>query len=182
MPTDVLLRPADDLFRGETTDHPAGDVVVEQVSFGYGTFGRRVLDGACLRVPEGAKVAIVGPSGCGKSTLARLLVGLHRPDSGRILIGGVELGGHDRDRFYEAVAYVPQNVVLEYGTVRDNIAWGAGDLPSLMLGVALLVGWVRTDRSETKRLDRQADRADDAELKAYNARLAALTPERPTEP
>ncbi|MEU8658086.1 peptidase domain-containing ABC transporter [Actinoplanes philippinensis] len=124
---DVLLRPADDLFRGETRARPSGDVVVEEVSFGYGTFGRRVLDGASLRVPEGAKVAIVGPSGCGKSTLARLLVGLHRPDAGRILFGGVELGGHDRDRFYEAVAYVPQNVVLEYGTVRDNIAWGAGD-------------------------------------------------------
>ncbi|GAB2591109.1 cytochrome c oxidase assembly protein [Microlunatus antarcticus] len=62
------------------------------------------------------------------------------------------------------------------------IAWGAGDLPSLMLGVALLVGWIRSDRSETKRLDRQADRDDDAELKAYNANLARLTPQRPPEP
>lgn len=62
------------------------------------------------------------------------------------------------------------------------IAWGAGDLPSLLLGVALLVGWIRTDRADSTRLDRQADRDDDAELKAYNARLAALTPERPTEP
>jgi putative copper resistance protein D len=53
------------------------------------------------------------------------------------------------------------------------IAWGAGDLPSLLLGVALLVGWVRSDRQTSKRLDRQADRDDDAELKAYNARLAA---------
>ena len=62
-----------------------------------------------------------------------------------------------------------------------GIAWGAGDLPSLMLGVALLVGWIRTDKSETKRLDRQADRDDDAELKAYNARLAALSPDRRPE-
>ena len=59
-----------------------------------------------------------------------------------------------------------------------GIAWGAGDLPSLMLGVALLVGWIRSDRQTSKRLDRQADRDDDAELKAYNARLAALTPEQ----
>ncbi|MEU4693417.1 peptidase domain-containing ABC transporter [Actinoplanes sp. NPDC023714] len=124
---DILLRPADDLFRGEVPDRPAGAVDVEGVSFGYGSFGRRVLDGATLHVPAGAKVAIVGPSGSGKSTLARLLVGLHRPDRGRILIGGVELGRHERDRFFEAVAYVPQNVVLEYGTVRENIAWGAGD-------------------------------------------------------
>ena len=62
------------------------------------------------------------------------------------------------------------------------IAWGAGDLPSLLLGVALLVGWIRSDRQTSKRLDRQADRDDDAELKAYNARLAALTTERPPEP
>jgi cytochrome c oxidase assembly factor CtaG/putative copper export protein len=62
------------------------------------------------------------------------------------------------------------------------IAWGAGDLPSLLLGVALLVGWIRSDRQTSKRLDRQADRDDDAELKAYNARLAALTPDRPREP
>jgi cytochrome c oxidase assembly factor CtaG/putative copper export protein len=58
------------------------------------------------------------------------------------------------------------------------IAWGAGDLPSLLLGVALLVGWFRSDRQTSKRLDRQADRDGDAELRAYNARLAALTPER----
>ena len=71
------------------------------------------------------------------------------------------------------------------------IAWGAGDLPSLALGVALLAGWIRSDRQTSKRLDRQADRDDDAELKAYNARLAALTTpsaasasasEPPTEP
>lgn len=62
------------------------------------------------------------------------------------------------------------------------IAWGAGDLPSLLLGVALLVGWIRSDRQTSKRLDRQADRDDDAELKAYNARLAALAPDRPPEP
>ncbi len=62
------------------------------------------------------------------------------------------------------------------------IAWGAGDLPSLLLGVALLTGWVRSDRQTTKRLDRQADRDDDAELKAYNARLAALTTRRDPQP
>ena len=62
------------------------------------------------------------------------------------------------------------------------IAWGAGDLPSLLLGVALLVGWVRSDRQTSKRLDRQADRDDDAELKAYNARLAAMSGSSEPEP
>ncbi|RZU51332.1 ABC-type bacteriocin/lantibiotic exporter with double-glycine peptidase domain [Krasilnikovia cinnamomea] len=124
---DVLLRPADDLFRGAVRARPAGAIEVSGVSFAYGTFGRRVVDRASLTVPAGAKVAIVGPSGCGKSTLARLLVGLHRPAAGRITIGGVDLRDYDREDFYDAVAYVPQNVVLEYGTVRDNIRWGAGE-------------------------------------------------------
>ena len=62
------------------------------------------------------------------------------------------------------------------------IAWGAGDLPSLLLGVALLLGWIRSDKQTTTRLDRQADRDGDAELRAYNARLAALTPEQKREP
>ncbi len=54
------------------------------------------------------------------------------------------------------------------------IAWGAGDIPSLLLGVALLVGWVRSDHAESKRLDRRADRDGDAELRAYNAALTAM--------
>jgi putative copper resistance protein D len=54
------------------------------------------------------------------------------------------------------------------------IAWGAGDVPSLLLGLALLVGWVRSDAQETRRKDRQADRDHDAELREYNERLEAM--------
>ncbi|MET1004881.1 MAG: bifunctional copper resistance protein CopD/cytochrome c oxidase assembly protein [Propionibacteriaceae bacterium] len=56
-----------------------------------------------------------------------------------------------------------------------SIAWAAGDIPSLLLAFALVVGWVRSDARETKRLDRKADRDDDAELKRYNEQLAALS-------
>ncbi|MGC4808923.1 peptidase domain-containing ABC transporter [Micromonospora sp. DT228] len=125
---DVLLRPADDRFQGTVRRAPAGDIEVDNVTFAYGTFARPVLRGASLRVPAGAKVAIVGPSGCGKSTLARLLVGLHRPTTGQIRIGGHDIGDYDRNRFYDAIAYVPQNVELGHGTIRDNIVWGCGDV------------------------------------------------------
>lgn len=54
------------------------------------------------------------------------------------------------------------------------IAWGAGDVPSLLLGAALVVGWIRSDARETRRLDRQADRDGDAELRAYNEQLASM--------
>lgn len=59
------------------------------------------------------------------------------------------------------------------------IAWAAGDIPSLLLGVALLLSWVRSDAQETKRLDRRADRDGDAELRRYNEQLASMTRREP---
>jgi len=54
------------------------------------------------------------------------------------------------------------------------IAWAAGDIPSLLLGLALLISWIRSDAQETKRIDRKADRDGDAELRLYNERLQAM--------
>lgn len=54
------------------------------------------------------------------------------------------------------------------------VAWAAGDLPALLLGIALVVGWVRSDAQRARRLDRQADRDGEAELRRYNEQLAAL--------
>jgi cytochrome c oxidase assembly factor CtaG/putative copper export protein len=55
------------------------------------------------------------------------------------------------------------------------VAWGVGELPTLVLALLVTLAWVRSDGAETKRLDRQADRDDDADLKAYNAHLAAIS-------
>ena len=63
------------------------------------------------------------------------------------------------------------------------VAWGLGELPTLILALLVTLAWVRSDAAETTRLDRQADRDDDAELKAYNAHLAAISrPPGITEP
>ena len=66
------------------------------------------------------------------------------------------------------------------------VAWGVGELPTLILAMLVTLAWVRSDTAETKRLDRQADRDDDADLKAYNAHLAAISersrPNGPTSP
>jgi cytochrome c oxidase assembly factor CtaG/putative copper export protein len=55
------------------------------------------------------------------------------------------------------------------------VAWAVGELPTLILAMLVTLAWVRSDAAETTRLDRQADRDDDAELKAYNAHLAAIS-------
>ncbi len=55
------------------------------------------------------------------------------------------------------------------------VAWGIGELPTLILALLVTLAWLRSDRAESTRLDRKADRDDDAELKAYNAHLSALS-------
>ena len=79
-----------------------------------------------LKLPEKKSVALVGPSGCGKTTLLYLLSGICRPQSGRVLIGDVDLGSlpeEERRRFRSArIGFVFQEFeLLEYLTVRQNI-------------------------------------------------------------
>ncbi|HEY5980808.1 MAG TPA: cytochrome c oxidase assembly protein [Microlunatus sp.] len=76
--------------------------------------------------------------------------------------------------WWHALGQTDDAALLADQQLGGGIAWGAGDIPALLIGLTLIVQWVRSDAKETKRLDRQADRDDDAELKAYNERLAVL--------
>lgn len=63
---------------------------------------------------------------------------------------------------------------LEDQYTGGGIAWSIGEIPTLILAITVAIQWSRSDARETKRRDRHADRTGDAELEAYNARLAAL--------
>ncbi len=106
----------------DTDDHEPADaeIVARQVRFGYRD-GRDVLHGVDMDVEPGERIAIVGPSGAGKSTLGRLLAGLHRPRSGSIEMGGVELGRLPTETVRRHVALVTQEHHVFVGTVRDNL-------------------------------------------------------------
>jgi ATP-binding cassette subfamily B protein len=69
----------------------------------------------------GESVAFVGPSGAGKSTLVKLLLGLYRPDSGRILFNGIDSAEVNYDALRRRVGFVPQSIELFAGTIRDNL-------------------------------------------------------------
>lgn len=125
---DVLVRPQDATFDGDAAAPSDGTVELDGVAFSYASFAPAVLPGLSLRIPAGAKAAIVGASGSGKSTVGRLIVGLSQPTAGTVRVGGRALREYDREGFYSAVAYVPQNVVLAAGTVRENLAAGAGEV------------------------------------------------------
>jgi cytochrome c oxidase assembly factor CtaG/putative copper export protein len=76
--------------------------------------------------------------------------------------------------WWHALGQTDDAALLQDQQNGGAIAWGAGDIPSLLLGLALLVSWVRSDAQETKRKDRQADRDNDAELREYNETLEAM--------
>ncbi len=82
------------------------------------------LSDVTLRLPKGSKTVITGPSGSGKSTLADVLMGLLIPDEGKMLLDDTELAGVDRINWRRSVSYIPQDVVLYNGTVRENILRG----------------------------------------------------------
>ncbi len=76
--------------------------------------------------------------------------------------------------WWHSIGQTDDVALLEDQQTGGAIAWGAGDIPSLLLGLALLVSWVRSDSAESKRLDRKADRDGDADLRAYNEQLSAM--------
>lgn len=86
--------------------------------------GRRILDGANLSVATGETVAIEGPSGSGKSTLVRVMATLIEPDSGEVLLGGVEAHAIPPTDYRTRVAYLPQAPAMFPGTVADNVTFG----------------------------------------------------------
>ena len=100
----------------------SGQVKIESVRFRYRLDGPEVLRNISLDIPAGMTVGIVGRSGSGKSTLAKLLQRLYIPESGRILIDGVDISLADPAWLRRQIGVVLQENYLFNATVRDNIA------------------------------------------------------------
>jgi ATP-binding cassette subfamily B protein len=104
-----------------TSAGPA-ELSVRGVSYAYGE--SKVLHDVTFDVPAGRTVAIVGPTGSGKSTLVQLLVRLVDPDSGQVLLDGVDLRDLPYGGVAASVALVPQQTFLFDDSVRGNVALG----------------------------------------------------------
>ncbi|MGW5643748.1 thiol reductant ABC exporter subunit CydD [Saccharopolyspora sp. NPDC003752] len=103
----------------------AGEIRFDEVTVRFPGRETPVLDRVSFVVRPGERVALVGPSGAGKSTVLHLLLGFVAPESGRILVDGVDLRELDIDRWRRGVAWVPQHPHLFAATVADNIRLGA---------------------------------------------------------
>jgi ATP-binding cassette subfamily C protein CydD len=119
---EILDRPADAVGGDRLVE--AGEIRLEDVTVRFE--GRATLDQVSLTIRPGERVAIVGPSGAGKSTLLHLLLGFVRPDSGRVLVNGVDLAELDLQAWRRQLAWVPQRPHLFAGSVEENIRLGSG--------------------------------------------------------
>ena len=98
-----------------------GDIEFRQVSFAYPGAEMESLSNVSFRIKPGERVAILGRVGSGKSTLQKLAMGLYQPTAGSIMIDGIDLRQLDPGEFRSRIGYVPQDVTLFYGSLRDNI-------------------------------------------------------------
>jgi len=101
----------------------SGALSVEDVSFGYGA--TPVLHELSLTIEPGEHVALKGPNGMGKSTLVALMLGLYRPDAGKLLADGAPYDELDVRDLRRSMGVLLQDPILFRGSVRDNIAYGA---------------------------------------------------------
>ncbi len=98
-----------------------GDVKIQQVSFRYSPETPEILHGVSLDVPAGTFVGMVGGSGSGKSTVLKLLPRFYEPESGRVLIDGLDISKVELYSLRRQIGVVPQDSLLFDGTIKDNL-------------------------------------------------------------
>jgi subfamily B ATP-binding cassette protein HlyB/CyaB len=118
-----------------------GDVSFEHVTFRYRVDVSEILHDVTFNVPAGQVVGIVGPSGSGKSTLVKLVQRLYVPESGRVLVDGVDLASVDISWLRRQIGVVLQENILFNTSVRDNIALADPAMPmDRVIAAATLAG------------------------------------------
>jgi ATP-binding cassette subfamily B protein len=104
-------------------------ITLEHVSFHYPGSRAPVLDDVSLELPAGASVALVGENGAGKTTLVKLLTGMYRPTSGRVLLDGTPLDEMDIDEWRRRMSAAFQDFLRMELIVMETV--GVGDLPRI---------------------------------------------------
>ena len=98
-----------------------GDIEFKKVSFAYPGSEVPSLVDVSFKIKQGEKVAILGRVGSGKTTLQKLAMGLFQPTDGAVLVDGIDLRQLDPAEFRKQVGYMPQDITLFHGTLRENI-------------------------------------------------------------
>jgi len=130
----------DDIYSFEEKIHPISSSIkkikpviikrnlrLEEITFNYPGSNAPVISNLNLKIDVNTSVAFVGKTGEGKTTLADIILGLLRPESGRILVDNVEITDDNLHRWQRNLGYIPQEIYLQDDTVLRNIAFGVPD-------------------------------------------------------
>jgi subfamily B ATP-binding cassette protein HlyB/CyaB len=140
---DILNTHPEPQFTPGRTALPAikGEITFDHVSFRYRPDSPVVLHDIGFHIPAGQMLGVVGPSGSGKSTLTKLVQRLYAPESGHVLMDGIDLGAVDVSWLRRQIGVVLQENELFNRSIRDNIALAAPGMPiSQVIQAAKLAG------------------------------------------
>ena len=105
-----------------TLPDPKGKIVFERVVYAPPSSEVTIIKGITFGIEAGTFLGVIGASGSGKSTLAKLMAGLYTPYSGIIRIDEADIQMYQRERLGQHLGYLPQEVILFEGNIKDNIA------------------------------------------------------------
>ena len=98
-----------------------GAIEFKDVSFAYPGQDMEALKKVSFKIKPGEHVGILGRIGSGKTTLQKLIMGLYQPTDGAVLIDGIDMRQLDPAELRQQIGYVPQDAVLFYGSLRENL-------------------------------------------------------------
>jgi len=137
---DELVSALPDEAKGMELPRPVGELVVERLVFVPPGADEPTLRGVGFELAPGEVLGIIGPSAAGKSTLARLIAGTWSPTAGKVRLDGADIAVWHDSGGSQHVGYLPQDIELFAGTVRDNIARLGDATPTAVIEAAKLVG------------------------------------------
>jgi ATP-binding cassette subfamily C protein LapB len=134
----------------------SGNINAESISFKYPNSETTSLQQLSVNIKQGEKIAIVGHNGSGKTTLAKLLLGLYQPTTGNIQFDGLNYQQIHPSDLRRNIGYLPQDITLFHGTIRDNILFGTRQVTEYQIIRAVQLSGVNvfTDNN-TQGLDQQ---------------------------
>ena len=117
----LMQRPVEQKPQVALNLHSIEHLSFEQVGFQHRTAKSKAVEDISFRVEKGDTIAFVGPSGSGKTTLVKLLVGLYKPQDGKILYNNIDSENIDIDELRAQIGFVTQDTQLFAGTIKENL-------------------------------------------------------------
>lgn len=101
----------------------SGQIELSNITYQYPAGDKNILEDASMKIRKGMSIGIVGISGAGKTTAADVLLGLLKPQKGRVLLDGVDIQT-DIEGWISQIGYIPQSIFMLDGDIRENVAFG----------------------------------------------------------